>query len=33
MKLIAIIFIIVKLFLNLHREFDLGDGVSPNFIL
>lgn len=32
MKLIANIFIILKLFLNLHREFDLGDGESPKFV-
>lgn len=32
MKLILIIFIILKLFLNLRREFDKGDGMSPYFI-
>lgn len=32
MKLISIIFIIVKFILNLHREFDTGDGESPYFV-
>ena len=32
MKLIANIFIILKLFLHLRREFDKGDGMSPYFI-
>lgn len=32
MKLFRIIFIILKLFLNLHREFDEGDGKSPYFV-